>query len=151
MRKRWASSASRQRALGYGRLPSQRRRVESAAWRLFLLGAQAGDRALDENLGFAGGMNTAFHHIEIDYLLTLNADIRPQPDELARCIGAVISSNSRTHFGGNHAPEATLTITTCAANRKRIHRRVVLRLASTRTLVELTKSAHALRKTLTRY
>ncbi len=42
--------------------------------------------ALDRNLGFAGGMNTAFRHTDANYLLTLNADARPEPDYVRRLL-----------------------------------------------------------------
>ncbi|MEM7586235.1 MAG: glycosyltransferase family 2 protein [Acidobacteriota bacterium] len=48
--------------------------------------------ALNENLGFAGGMNTAFRHTEADYLLTLNADTRPQPDFIRRLLERLLTT-----------------------------------------------------------
>jgi len=41
--------------------------------------------ALAENRGFTGGMNEAFRHTAAPYLLTLNADVRPQPSYV-RCL-----------------------------------------------------------------
>ncbi len=42
--------------------------------------------ALDKNLGFSGGMNTAFDHTEAPYLLTLNADACPHPAYVRRLL-----------------------------------------------------------------
>jgi GT2 family glycosyltransferase len=42
--------------------------------------------ALGENLGFAGGMNTAFAHTRAPFVLMLNADARPEPDYVTRLL-----------------------------------------------------------------
>ncbi|MEM7349487.1 MAG: glycosyltransferase family 2 protein [Acidobacteriota bacterium] len=42
--------------------------------------------ALDENLGFSGGMNTAFSRTDAPYLLTLNADAAPQSTYVGRLL-----------------------------------------------------------------
>ena len=42
--------------------------------------------ALEENLGFSGGMNTAFAQTDAPYLLTLNADACPQPAYVRRLL-----------------------------------------------------------------
>jgi GT2 family glycosyltransferase len=42
--------------------------------------------ALDENLGFAGGMNAAFARTRALFVLTLNADARPAPDYVSRLV-----------------------------------------------------------------
>ncbi len=42
--------------------------------------------ALAQNLGFAGGMNEAFRRSAAPYLLTLNADARPEPDFVSRLL-----------------------------------------------------------------
>ena len=42
--------------------------------------------ALEQNLGFAGGMNEAFRHAEAPYLLTLNADALPRPSYVRRLL-----------------------------------------------------------------
>ncbi len=41
---------------------------------------------LGENLGFAGGMNAAFARTRAPFVLTLNADARPEPDYVARLV-----------------------------------------------------------------
>lgn len=42
--------------------------------------------ALGENLGFAGGMNAAFARTRAPFVLTLNADARPEPDSVTRLL-----------------------------------------------------------------
>ena len=42
--------------------------------------------AQGENLGFAGGMNAAFARTGAPFILTLNADARPEPDYVARLV-----------------------------------------------------------------
>jgi GT2 family glycosyltransferase len=41
---------------------------------------------LEENLGFAGGMNVALAHTSAPFVLTLNADARPAPDFVSRLL-----------------------------------------------------------------
>ncbi len=48
--------------------------------------------ALEQNLGFAGGMNTAFRHTDANFLLTLNADARPQPEFTRRLLKRLTST-----------------------------------------------------------
>ena len=47
--------------------------------------------ALAENLGFAGGMNTAFELTDAPYLLTLNADAAPQAAYVRRLLARLLS------------------------------------------------------------
>ncbi len=49
---------------------------------------------LAENLGFAGGMNTAFAHTQAPWLLTLNADARPAPDFVSRLLARALAPSS---------------------------------------------------------
>lgn len=42
---------------------------------------------LGENLGFAGGMNAALAEGEAPFVLSLNADTRPEPDFISRLLG----------------------------------------------------------------
>jgi len=42
--------------------------------------------ALEENLGFAGGMNEALAHTDAPYVLSLNADARPRPSYVRRLL-----------------------------------------------------------------
>ncbi len=44
--------------------------------------------ALEENLGFAGGMNRALERTTAPWILCLNADARPAPDYLAQLLAA---------------------------------------------------------------
>jgi GT2 family glycosyltransferase len=44
------------------------------------------DVALTENIGFAGGMNAAFACTQAPFVLTLNADARPDPDYISRLV-----------------------------------------------------------------
>ncbi|HVR96980.1 MAG TPA: glycosyltransferase [Thermoanaerobaculia bacterium] len=44
---------------------------------------------LAENLGFAGGMNTAFSHTEAPWVMTLNADVRLGPDYVTHLLDCV--------------------------------------------------------------
>ncbi len=53
---------------------------------------------LDENRGFAGGMNAALARSSSPWMLTLNADARPSSDYLARLLAS--SSRSRVRIGG---------------------------------------------------
>jgi GT2 family glycosyltransferase len=46
---------------------------------------------LSENLGFAGGMNTALARTEAPWVLSLNADARPGPDYVTRLLECVRS------------------------------------------------------------
>jgi len=58
------------------------------------LGAELGGKggipvtviALGENRGFAGGMNEALRHTEAPFVLSLNADARPEPDYVGRLL-----------------------------------------------------------------
>lgn len=43
-------------------------------------------RVLDENVGFAGGMNEALSHTEAPLVLTLNSDARPAPDYVSHLL-----------------------------------------------------------------
>ena len=43
-------------------------------------------RVLDENVGFAGGMNEAISQTEAPLVLTLNPDARPDPDYLSHLL-----------------------------------------------------------------
>jgi len=45
-------------------------------------GLRLAHRILEENVGFAGGMNEAFRQTEAPLVLTLNSDARPAPDYL---------------------------------------------------------------------
>ncbi len=47
--------------------------------------------ALDQNLGFAGGMNTAFAQTVAPFLLTLNADARPERDYVCRLLAVLLA------------------------------------------------------------
>jgi GT2 family glycosyltransferase len=47
--------------------------------------------ALQENLGFAGGMNAALERTEAPYALTLNADARPSPSYVSRLLPRLAS------------------------------------------------------------
>ena len=49
---------------------------------------------LAENLGFAGGMNTAFAHTRAPWVLTLNADARPAPDFVSRLLDRALAPSS---------------------------------------------------------
>lgn len=51
-------------------------------------------RPLDENRGFAGGMNAAFAATDAPFLLTLNADASPDPDYVSRLL-ARLSEDDR--------------------------------------------------------
>ena len=52
--------------------------------------------ALEENLGFSGGMNEAFSRTEAPYLLTLNADARPRPRYVSRLLRRLLRAPDRT-------------------------------------------------------
>ena len=45
--------------------------------------------ALDENLGFAGGMNEALRRSSGPFVLLLNPDARPEPDYLSNLLGSI--------------------------------------------------------------
>jgi GT2 family glycosyltransferase len=47
--------------------------------------------ALGENLGFAGGMNAAFRQTRAPFVLTLNADARPEPDYVTRLLERAVA------------------------------------------------------------
>ena len=51
--------------------------------------------ALAENRGFAGGMNAALARTTAPFVLTLNADARPQPDFVTRLLGRASRRRSR--------------------------------------------------------
>lgn len=48
-------------------------------------------RILEENVGFAGGMNEALCQTEAPWVLTLNSDARPDPDYLSRLLDRAAS------------------------------------------------------------
>jgi GT2 family glycosyltransferase len=51
--------------------------------------------ALQENLGFAGGMNAALAHTQAPWALTLNADARPAPEYLTWLLAAAVNPEIR--------------------------------------------------------
>lgn len=51
-----------------------------------------------ENLGFAGGMNLALERTRAPFILTLNADARPEPDYVGRLLARMEGQAGRT-FG----------------------------------------------------
>lgn len=66
-------------------------------------------RALSENLGFAGGMNTALEMCDTPYFIGLNPDAFPEPTWLARLLDAATAHPEVAAFGSvqRRADDAT--------------------------------------------
>ncbi len=75
---------------------------------------------LAENLGFAGGMNRAIAATHAPWVLSLNADARPEPDFLARLLARAASS-TRAASRRRHRPPAPFA---GESGERRSHRRL---------------------------
>jgi len=77
------------------------------------LGIECRIEALEENLGFAGGINRAIERSASDWILTLNADAVPAPDYLDRLLAHAARERAAVVTGRLSRPGTPVVLDAC--------------------------------------